>query len=201
MNAMKKQLIHVRLFVVVLACCAAMTFSLSTTPSAYATGHVAQSSYLGGLNLRNYCQSLGYSSVRTVGTTYYDWRCVDGNGNDHAFSMAGACHWQYHIFNSVDMTYNFYTPTGGFCVKVANYLGGINFSAYCLTHGYTEARLVGSTAYDWRCYSEFPPSGYPQYSAVDTYDACYWMYHNSFVWDRFGNFYDAGSWECWQAQA
>src|SRR3954464_14456454 len=60
---------------------------------------------LGGLELRTYCQSLGYADVVLkkgfiVGdqAAYNNWRCYsDTPSNTHPFSMEQACKWSYGV--------------------------------------------------------------------------------------------------------
>lgn len=193
----RKNLWLVRLLVLVLACSFAFTFTLASTPSAHA--NAAQVTALGGLDLRGYCQSQGFTDVTTVGTTYYDWRCINRNGNDVAFSLLSACVWQYHNPNAWDTTDNFYRATGGVCVQGA-VAGGINMRAFCQHLGYLDTELDGSTAYDWRCdlFDPNSPTGtYPV--PVDTSLmnlACQWMYNSPTALARFGDFYTPTSWQC-----
>lgn len=185
---MRKNRARSWLLVGVLACSLAVTLSLGTAPSAHASVFT-----LGGLNLKAYCQSLGYPSVRTIGTTYYDWRCVDRNGNNVSFAMWQACHWQYNDRNAWDVTPNFYVPTGGICIESALVLGGIDVDAYCRYLGYSGARLDGSTAYDWHCLNIY--TGWVT-GQLDMDDACDELYHEPAV-ARFANFYYPTSWQCW----
>jgi len=169
--------------------------SVTAMSSAHAATHSPQYTGLGFLNLQGYCRSLGYVAVRTVGTTYYDWRCVDRNGNDVQFAMRAACQWQYHTPNAIDYTYDFYTATSGSCFGVSTLLGGINARAYCRSKGYDDVQLQGNTAYDWTCIKggRFPASR----SINNMDDACQWMYNNGNVVARFGDFYTPTSWQCW----
>ena len=177
----------------VLACCLAMALSFTTAPSAHAATHSPQTSLLGGLDLKGYCQSLGYLSVKTVGTTYYDWRCIDRNGNNVQFAMRAACQWQYHTLNVIDHTDDFYTATGGKCFGTNGLLGGINARAYCQAHGYADVKLNGNTAYDWVCLGGL----FNLNASINMKDACSWMYSNGNVLARFADFYTPTSWQCW----
>lgn len=186
--------IYARLLVVLLACSVALTFVFGSTPSAHA--NAAQLTTLGGLDLRGYCQSLGFPSVTTVGTTYYDWRCIDRNGNDVAFSLLSACQWQYHNPDAWDTTDNFYRATGGVCVQ-ATVAGGINMRAFCQGIGYLDTELDGSTAYDWRCDLYDPNSSTGIYAVpIDLNYACQWLYHTPHALARFTDFYSATSLQC-----
>jgi hypothetical protein len=57
---------------------------------------------LGGLDLQEYCQSLGYDGVVLTkprlgpGNAIDNWRCSSG-GNLHPFSMEQACKWEYDL--------------------------------------------------------------------------------------------------------
>jgi len=60
---------------------------------------------LGGLELRTYCQTHGYTDVVlqkgvVIGpqAAYNNWRCyTDTPTNDHPFSMEQACKWAYGL--------------------------------------------------------------------------------------------------------
>jgi hypothetical protein len=145
-----------------------------------------------------FCRSLGYISVRTVGNTYYDWRCIDRNGNDVSFSMQASCQWQYHTANVWDVTINFYSATGMGCFGT-RMLGGINLNGFCQSEGYEGVILLGSTANDWHCYSRSFGGALLTAGALvgfDLYDACEWMYNQPDAVARFANFYSATSWQC-----
>lgn len=185
-----------RLLILVLVCGFALMFASGNAPSAHAQAHAPNLTFSGGVDLKSYCQSLGYISVRTVGTTEYDWRCIDRNGNDVSLSLRAACQWQYQNVNEWDWTTNFYSVTGMVCLNGAS-LGGINARAFCQSQGYYDVALLGSTAYDWRClgYTFF---GTPDYISFNMDDACSWMYPNYAFYPLavFTNFYSPTSWVC-----
>lgn len=209
MNKQKKPWLA-RLLVLVLACSFAFTITLDSASSAHAqtasSNHTQIALTGGGMDLMGYCRSLGYVSVRTVGTTYYDWRCISSIGNDVQFSMRAACQWQYHNVNMWDLTQNFYSATGGWCWQ-ANLIGGINARGYCQSKGYTDVALLGNTAYDWYCAKPNPfQAATTLYTRIlnsspggddpNMLEACWWMYPNVLTNVRFDNFYVPTSWQC-----
>lgn len=192
MNKQKKPWLA-KLLVLVLACSFAFTFALASAPSAHAQANNVVD--LGGMNIMGYCRSQGYISVRTVGNTYYSWRCIDRNGNDIAVNMRSVCQWQYHNPNMWDYTSNFYATNVGGCM-LANIGGGINARAFCQSEGYADVRLMGNTAYDWRCLAR-DVWGNPDTPVEFNMDeACEWMYNNSTSLARFADFYTPTSWQC-----
>jgi len=58
---------------------------------------------LGGLTLREYCQSEGYENVVLTkyeygpNAAFNNWRCLTIDGKTHPFSMEQACKWQYDL--------------------------------------------------------------------------------------------------------
>jgi hypothetical protein len=201
---MRKNRIRSWLLVGMLALSLAVTLSPWTAQSTHAQTSSADrpaGSLLGGMDLMGYCRSLGYVSVRTIGTTYDSWRCVSSTGNDVQFSMQAACQWQYHTPNAWDVTDNFYSATGGQCWS-GKVLGGINAQGYCRYLGYDGVELRGNTAYGWYCflYSVFSQTRvyYPIPSNGDQpnmFDACTWMY-NTLARGRAADFYTPTSWQC-----
>jgi hypothetical protein len=128
---------------------------------------------------------------KTVGTTAYDWRC-SGGGHDLSIDMPGACHRQVGP-RTVDRISNFYDIYSWQCWSVQNSVasGGLDLNRYCTTRGYRTYQAVGSTAYDWRCVRADGTL-----AGIDTTVACHDLYGNQSI-DRFRNFYDRNSWECW----
>jgi hypothetical protein len=182
----------------VLACSLAVTLSVGTAPSAHAQANSVP--YLGGMDLMGYCRSQGYVSVRTIGTTYYSWRCVSSTGADISFSMQAACQWQYHTPNAWDQTDNFYSATGGGC-WFGHLRGGVNLRGYCRSLGYADVTLRGNTVYDWSCVQVVSPWTYYIPISFDfggsdpnMTNACIWTYNISVA--RFADFYTATSGQC-----
>jgi hypothetical protein len=65
------------------------------------------STLVGGLDLPAYCRSIGYQGATTVGTTAYDWRCVNFGGALGGLNTTRACQWQYNGL-AVDRFRDFY---------------------------------------------------------------------------------------------
>ena len=189
---MKRCLKHVSLLVVVVTSCMAMILSVTTTPTAHAATHTVQASNLGGLDLNSYCQSLGYSQVTTVGTTVYDWRCVNAGGGQANIDMTNACRWQYGP-GAIDYSNNFYVATSVSCANAPTLLGGINLKWYCQLIGNTDVTTVGTTAYDWRCVKADGTL-----VPVSMAWACVYQYGTAITMSRFANFYSMTSWQCWK---
>lgn len=188
---MKRFLKHVSLLVVV-ASCMAVTLSVTTTPSAHAATHTTHASGLGSLDLRSYCQSLGYSQVTTVGTTIYDWRCVNAGGGQANIDLTNACRWQYGP-GAIDVSPNFYSPTSVSCVYAPTFLGGVNLKWFCQVTGSVTMTTVGTTAYDWRCVNADGTL-----RPINWAWACVYQYGTAIDISRFANFYSMTSWQCWK---
>jgi hypothetical protein len=149
----------------------------------------------GGINVEDACHYYHGGDLNwhqaTVGTTAYDWRCKKGTAYD-GINMPGACHYQYAGIDTVDRIANFYDITSWQCwqVKDLKPAGGLNLTAYCQLKDYDSAKSIGTTVYDWRCVKG------GTYYGIDIPDACRARYDASAV-DRFRNFYDLNSWECY----
>jgi hypothetical protein len=117
---MSRNNMRLSLLMVIVVSALAAFLSFTPAPTASAASHVpsrAAANSLGGVNLRAYCQSLGYANVTTVGSTVYDWRCA-GRGNQWILAgidMIRACTWT-HILYSIDIFYNFYDMTSINCI-------------------------------------------------------------------------------------
>lgn len=118
---MSKNPVRLSLLAMMLACCLATTLSFTAVPKASAATHgdfVAAARTLGGVNLRAYCQSLGYADVTTVGSTIYDWRCVSWGGSLADINLDSACNWQYSGVAPLSLIYrydNFFVMTSVTC--------------------------------------------------------------------------------------
>src|SRR5690348_3836300 len=98
--SMRRNPLRLSLLAMMLACCLTMTIFFTSVPKASAATHVdsvAAANSLGGVNLRGYCQSLGYADVTTVGSTIDDWRCVGTDGSLTGINLDSACVWQYPV--------------------------------------------------------------------------------------------------------
>jgi hypothetical protein len=194
---MRTYLVRLSILTLLLAFCLGATISILPAPDAHATPRAPLATILGlgHIDLRGYCQqSLGKANVTTVGSTAYDWRCVDQNGAFSTFSMRNACEWQYgnRLVNALDVTYDFYSTTSWQCYRITSQLGGINLQAFCQATGYVSVTTVGSTAYDWRCVDQNGAT-----SVLSMPLACSWQYNNTNVIARFADFYSVTSWACW----
>jgi type IV secretory pathway TrbL component len=75
--------------------------------------------------------------------------------------------------------------------QAANYVGGLNLDEACGSEGNkSTATQVGTTAYHWRCVTGGVAAG------IDRTCACQNQYGVLAI-DRFRNFYDRNSWECY----
>jgi hypothetical protein len=189
---MKRCLKQLSLLAVVVVSCMVMTLSVATTPSAHAATHTAHASNLGGIDLRSYCRSLGYTNEAIVGTTIYDWRCVNADGSQANIDMTNACRWQYGP-GAIDYSNNFYVATSVSCANAPTLLGGINLKWYCQLIGYANVTTVGTTAYDWRCVKADGTL-----VTVNMAWACVYQYGTAIAMSRFANFYSVTSWQCWK---
>lgn len=70
---------------------------------------------LGGINLRAYCQSLRYSDVTLLGSTVYDWACVNSSGGLAGININNACQWMYNNSGALARFDDFYTATSWRC--------------------------------------------------------------------------------------
>jgi hypothetical protein len=149
---------------------------------------------LDGINVTKACRGMYGPSydAETVGTTAYDWRCSSNGGPKLGVDMPGACHNQIGP-STVDRIGNFNDVNSWQCWSVRNTApsGGLDLNTYCRSIGYTTATAIGSTAYDWRCVNSGGALG-----GIDTLRACRAQY-GGLAMDRFRNFYDRNSWECW----
>ena len=199
---MNRNRMRLSLLPLIVGCCVAAALFFTAAPTASAAPHVpsrAAFARLGGVDLRGYCQSLGYASVTTVGSTVYDWRCINADGSLASFNMDDACSWQY--INNVPFEdwitarpTNFYSVTSIVCFSFKRVQGGINLQAYCQSLGYASVTTVGSTVYDWRCVWIGPSLRI--LASINMTSACTWMYGNRYSLDIFRNFYVSTSIVC-----
>lgn len=198
---MGKNPARLSLLVMILACCLTTTLSFTAVPKVSAATHVdfvAASRALGGVNLRAYCQSLGYADVTLVGSTVADWRCVSWDGSLAGINLNDACTWQYPgPFRGIVVSRegDYYVATSGICYAIGNRnWGGINLQAYCQSRGYASVTTVGSTIYDWRCVSWGA-----SLADINLDDACTWQYPDAplSLLYRYDNFFVMTSVTCW----
>jgi hypothetical protein len=197
---MSRNSMRLILLTVIVVCTLAAALSLTTAPKASAASHVpsrAAATGLGGVNLRGYCQSLGYANVTTVGSTVYDWRCVRADGSLASFDMDSACNWQYEGRISFEDSVtarpgNFYSVTSINCYRYKRELGGPNLQGYCQSLGYNSVTTVGTTVYDWRCVGR---GNQWILAGINMVNACTWT-HVLYSLDIFYNFYDMTSINC-----
>jgi hypothetical protein len=138
-----------------------------------------------------YFYGAGYTP-KIVGTTAYDWRCTNGT-TEKGIDMPAACQYQRESVNVVDRIGNFNDVYSWQCWSTVNGRpsGGLDLNGYCQSIGYQTAKAIGSTAYDWRCVNFGGALG-----PIDTTRACRHTYGGLAI-DRFRNFYDRNSWECY----
>ena len=201
---MNRNRVRLSLLAVMLACCLATILSFTAVPQASAATHgasVPAARSLGGINLRAYCQSLGYADVTLNGSTVVDWFCVSSSGSLASFSLDSACRWQYRSQGPflrsivIQREDNFFVATSGVCYEISNFnWGGINLRAYCQSLGYADVTTVGSTIYDWRCVSS---NGSLVSISFDA--ACNWQYPDqprSLIY-RYSDVFVMTSVTCW----
>ncbi|MBP2326684.1 nitroimidazol reductase NimA-like FMN-containing flavoprotein (pyridoxamine 5'-phosphate oxidase superfamily) [Kibdelosporangium banguiense] len=153
-------------------------------------GQAQAATNTGGLDLDTYCRSTGNISATTVGSTAYDWRCVTPQGQLVPISMTDVCRVQRGA-DTIDRTYNFFSTGSWECWRTGGNLGGLDLNRHCRSTGNLSATTVGSTAYDWRCVT---PQG--QLVPISMTNACQTQRGINSI-DRFNNFYNSSSWECW----
>jgi hypothetical protein len=161
-------------------------------------GPAHAANYEGGIDVPRACRD-AYGSTFTakpIGPTAYDWRCVNDQGDVRGIDMPQACRHQQGIgIYVVDRIANFNDVNSWQCWKVqpgGQPIGGLDLPAYCRSIGYPKgAKTIGTTAYDWRCVNAGGELG-----GINTTKACQKAYGGTAV-DRFRNFYDAYSWECY----
>lgn len=51
---------------------------------------------LGPVDLKSYCQSIGYSGVELVQDNAYGWKCVASNGSTAGIDVVEACRVEYN---------------------------------------------------------------------------------------------------------
>jgi hypothetical protein len=143
-----------------------------------------------GIDLNAYCQSLGHTGATLDGSTMYNWVCVDQSGNQVGFDLTYACQWSMNSQWGEDRIGNFYDPSSLKCFSGSK-AGGLDLNAYCQSLGHTGATLDGKTVYDWRCVDQ--NGNHVSFSPTA---ACEWTF-GSWAFDRFGNFEDPSSIQCW----
>ncbi|MGB2571935.1 hypothetical protein ACPFP2_26315 [Micromonospora citrea] len=149
---------------------------------------------LGGLDLSAYCRSQGASDAVLTGGTAYDWHCRTADGRRTGLTFDAACRWTYATDSAVDRIGDFYDPTSVRCWRVRADVVAPDFRRWCQATGHSDAALLGTTVYDWRCvtYSR----GGPTYSDVDVLAACRETTFGYATVERFVSFRDAYSWQC-----
>jgi len=156
-------------------------------------GPAQAANYVGGLNLDTACSEQGNKAfARLVGTTAYDWRCVALNGSLVGINIPLACHNKYGPY-TVDRIANFYDANSWQCWNTRNFAvpaGGLDLNSFCSWLNGGVPKTVGTTAYDWRCVAGGASAG------INTTRACQNQYGGLAI-DRFRNFYDRNSWECY----
>lgn len=197
---MSRNNMRLSLLMVIVVSALAAVLSFIPAPTALAASHVpsrAAATGLGGVNLRAYCQSLGYANVTTVGSTVYDWRCVRADGSLASFDMDSACNWQYEgritLWESVvARPRDFYSVTSIDCYRYKREMGGPDLQAYCQSLGYNGVTAVGTTVYDWRCAGR---GNQWILVGINMDNACTWA-HVLYSLYIFYNFYDMTSISC-----
>lgn len=71
-------------------------------------------------------------------------------------------------------------------------LGGLDLYSYCLSLGYSNASLDGTTAYDWHCDDSW---GYLY--GIDMNAACQWQYPGASAYAIMGDMNNPDSWVCY----
>lgn len=69
----------------------------------------------GGLDLNDYCKSIGYVGVVLVQNTAYGWNCKSSNGHTYSMNLYNACQWQYHGALPTPRYSNFNDPNSWKC--------------------------------------------------------------------------------------
>lgn len=157
----------------------------------------------GGLDLDAYCRAHGAAAaVATLdGPTAYDWHCRSAPGAPAAsLSFTDACRSQYPpggYAQVVDRIGDFHDPSSVRCwgVHTAQPTSIPDLAAYCADHGHTTAVLLGATVYDWKCADATGSTR--QLSDLSLPDVCLWEAGEEFGLDRFRDFNDPYSWECY----
>lgn len=146
--------------------------------------------FLGAPGWNSYCEATGHGTVQLTGGDAYGWHCSDGSGIDGN----AACAWTYgYPANRViGRIQDFYDPNSWQCWRITTELGMPDFNGYCSATGQGTARLVSQNAYGWRCSAD---NG----TGDDANAVCAWTYRysSSRVTNRFQDFYDPNSWQCW----
>jgi hypothetical protein len=177
---------------ILLRCLAVLSGALLMLGTA-GIGPARAANNVGGLDIAKACFTAGNKQTyRTVGTTAYDWRCVNLDGALVGLNLTSACHFQ-HGSDSIDRIGNFYDINSVQCWHVVNLapVGGLDLDRYCRDNHSVRATAVGSTAYDWRCVDS-----HGVLTGIYTPRACQDLYGGTAI-DRFRNFYDRNSWECY----
>ncbi|MEI6728639.1 MAG: hypothetical protein WCK98_03265 [bacterium] len=119
---------------------------------------------LGGLDLVGYCQSKHGSQSSVVLTTgdIYGWKC--GNVSIDTYDV---CRWQYNDPNATAQASNGNDAYSWSCYSSnGSNLGGLDLNGYCQNKNGSDAKLIGSGAYNWVC----------KQAAIDLNDACVFQY-------------------------
>jgi transcriptional regulator with XRE-family HTH domain len=147
--------------------------------------------FLGAPGWNGYCEATGHGTVVRTGTDAYGWHCADGSGIDGN----AACAWTYgyDLGQVIGRIQDFYDPQSWQCWRVSRELGAPDFNGYCVVTGQGAVQLISSSnAYGWHC-------SHDNGTGDDANAVCAWTYgySTSQVTNRFTDFYDPDSWQCW----
>jgi hypothetical protein len=125
-----------------------------------------------------------------TGSDAYGWHCADGSG----INGSAACAWTYGYDTGqvIGRIQDFYDPQSWQCWRVSRELGVPDFNGYCVVTGQSSVQLKASNAYGWRCPAD-------DGTGDDANAVCAWTYRYpaSQVTNRFTDFNDPNSWQCW----
>ncbi len=156
------------------------------------TATVRYSVFLGEPDLSRYCRTQGFYGVSLDGVNAYQWHCIGYGGKRFHLSVRDACRAQYRQPSVVARYDDFDNAFSWQCWNNVLDLGSPDLIRYCQAHGYTSARLDGSTINTWHCISSSGEQG------IDQDSACRWQYGPRVLVTNPGLF-DApwDKWECW----
>ena len=148
----------------------------------------ASPAMLGAPDWKGYCATAGHGTAQLTSDDAYGWHCTDGAGIDGN----AACAWTYGYSDNqaIGRIQDFYDQTSWQCWRVSRELGAPDFNGYCRATRQGAVQLTSDDAYGWHCADG---------AGIDGNAVCAWTYGRNpeQVTNRFEDFYDPNSWQCW----
>jgi hypothetical protein len=151
------------------------------------------STFLGDVDLSEYCRTQGYQSASLDGATAVDWHCARPPTTKDSLSVIDACRQRYHKPSAVARYDDLDNPYSWQCWDNVVILGRVDLSEFCRADGFSTATLDGSTLASWHCVSS---SGV--HVSIDEDSACRWQYGPRALVASPAHFHSPWEkWDCW----